>query len=64
MHLRREPLCRECWVHGRVTEATQVDHIVPLAEGGTNDPDNLQSLCHSCHSRKTAKAQAVARGRG
>ena len=22
-------------------------------DGGTNDPSNLQSLCHSCHSRKT-----------
>ncbi len=22
--------------------------------GGTDDPDNLQGMCHDCHSRKTA----------
>ena len=48
MHLRAHPLCAEC---GRV--ATDVDHIVPLARGGTGADDNLQSLCHGCHSRKT-----------
>ena len=29
--------------------ATLVHHIKPLAEGGTNDLDNLQSLCKPCH---------------
>jgi len=55
MVLNREPLCRECLKQGRLTPATEVDHIVPLASGGTNDLENLQPLCHSCHSRKTAK---------
>jgi 5-methylcytosine-specific restriction endonuclease McrA len=31
-----------------------VDHIVPLARGGTNDAMNLQTLCGRCHSTKTA----------
>jgi hypothetical protein len=26
-----------------------------LADGGTSDDDNLQSLCKSCHSRITAR---------
>ena len=30
-----------------------VDHIVPLADGGTNAGGNLQTLCWSCHSIKT-----------
>lgn len=30
-----------------------MDHIVPLAQGGTNDTSNLQTLCRSCHSKKT-----------
>ena len=52
--LHSEPLCRECKRQGRLTPATEVDHIVPLAAGGTNDFENVQSLCHECHSRKTA----------
>jgi len=29
------------------------DHIIPKAEGGTDEPDNLQTLCGSCHAIKT-----------
>ncbi len=32
-----------------------VDHLMPLALGGTNWPDNLQILCRSCNLRKSAK---------
>jgi 5-methylcytosine-specific restriction protein A len=39
-----------CW-----NEATEVDHIIPKSQGGTDELDNLQSLCKGCHSRKTAK---------
>lgn len=31
----------------------EIDHIIPVAEGGTNDPENLQTLCWSCNSGKT-----------
>lgn len=31
----------------------QIDHIVELADGGTDDVSNLQALCPSCHSVKT-----------
>lgn len=35
--------------------ATEVDHKVTIAAGGARLEDsNLQSLCKSCHSRKTA----------
>ena len=47
-------LCVKCAVAGRVAEATDVDHIKAKAHSGTDDPDNLQSLCSSCHKQKTA----------
>ena len=53
------PLCVVC---GRL--ATDVDHIVPRRLGGTDSLDNLQPLCHECHSRKTAGSDgALGRGR-
>jgi 5-methylcytosine-specific restriction protein A len=42
-----------CCVCGN--EATEVDHIIPKAQGGTDDPDNLQSICRRCHRQKTAR---------
>ena len=30
------------------------DHIKPFANGGTNDPENLQMLCIPCHKEKSA----------
>ena len=49
--------CRECSKRGIRTRATDVDHIVDH-KGDWDvfcDPSNLESLCHSCHSRKTAR---------
>ena len=33
------------------------DHIVPLDQGGSNDPDNLQTLCQECDRFKTRREQ-------
>lgn len=33
--------------------AKHVDHIQAREDGGSDEPENLQSLCVSCHSRKT-----------
>ena len=38
--------CTQCGA----TSDLEVHHIVPRAEGGTNDPDNLVTLCANCHS--------------
>lgn len=29
--------------------ATEVDHIIPLAHGGTDEDTNLRSVCTNCH---------------
>jgi len=53
--LKAHPLCEECKRNGKVTPATDVDHIVPH-KGNKNifwDENNLQALCHACHARKT-----------
>lgn len=34
-------------------ERLEVDHIVPVARGGSWEPDNLWTLCKECHKRKT-----------
>ena len=49
--LRSSPVCV---VVGCDSRATAVDHIVPRRLGGGEDRANLQALCGSCHSRKTA----------
>lgn len=38
------------------------DHIVPLAEGGSDDDENLQTICQACDKVKT-QAESM-RGRG
>ena len=38
--------------HCGTTEHITVDHIIPLARGGTNDLENLQLLCKFCNGRK------------
>lgn len=49
---RDSGLCQDrewgCEVH-----AVEVHHIVPIELGGTNEDDNLVSLCAPCHQRRT-----------
>ena len=40
--------CRSC----RRKDNLTVDHIVQLSQGGTNNLENLQTLCKYCHEKK------------
>lgn len=40
----------------------QIDHIIPVAGGGTNDLSNLQTLCRTCNIKKGAKMPVAANG--
>jgi len=52
--VNRNPLCVICESEGRTVPVDVVDHIKPIKQGGSEyGLNNLQSLCHSCHNRKT-----------
>lgn len=44
--------CRHC---GQVFDSKDLecDHIINTAQGGTDDLQNLQTLCKPCHQTKT-----------
>jgi len=62
-HLMESPLCVECEKEGRLITANVVDHIIPRRKRPDLELDqsNLQSLCDSCHNRKSGRSK---RGRG
>lgn len=39
----------------------QLDHVVPLSEGGGNERGNVQALCVACHTDKTVTATRTRR---
>ena len=44
-YVKKHPFCELCFQKGVLVPVEEVHHILPLAEGGTNDRDNLISLC-------------------
>lgn len=56
-YLAEHPLCVECKKAGKLTPANTIDHIKPHKGDKALfwDESNWQSLCHRCHSVKTAK---------
>lgn len=50
--LRRDRrTCRLCESRAGV----EVDHIIPVALGGTGDLENLRTLCRACHLAETIR---------
>ena len=60
MNTRRRIMQRDgfaCACCGAIRMDHEVDHRIPLEQGGSNDDDNLQLLCGGpgrCHAAKTA----------
>ena len=54
-YVQLHPFCELCLEQGIATRVEHVHHKLPIEEGGSNDFDNLQSLCKSCHSKLHAK---------
>ena len=55
MHLRRNPLCYDCKAKGIIKEGQEVHHIIDHKGNRALffDPNNLMTLCKSCHSKRT-----------
>lgn len=54
--LSAHPMCAHCLAlnPARFTPATDVDHVIALANDGPDDESNFQSLCAEHHRQKTA----------
>lgn len=69
MATRRRILLRDgytCQCCGIVRSDHEIDHVVPLEQGGSNNDDNLQALCggpDGCHARKSAGEAKARAGR-
>ncbi|MCD8290839.1 MAG: HNH endonuclease [Prevotella sp.] len=54
-YINAHPLCEMCMDEGRYVAAEEVHHKIPLKDGGTNEAENLQSLCRKHHAQVHAQ---------
>ena len=45
--------CRQCGVSSGSGAVLEIDHIIPITKGGTNDRTNIKTLCQSCNLGKS-----------
>jgi len=62
--LDEEPFCRECLKQGKRVASDVVDHIWPLAWGGSDERRNKQGLCDPCHEEKSEREREEDRRSG
>ena len=51
--LRANGNCAQCALKITPGKRWDIDHVIPLALGGSNEASNLQILCQPCHTQKT-----------
>ena len=62
--IQKNPVCAQCKRDGTIKGAQCVDHIKPISQFGmgvATDINNLQSLCNSCHAKKSSREGAEKR---
>jgi len=56
--LKEKPCCAVCGA----TDNLELDHIIAVSFGGSDDMDNFQLLCHKCHRDKTRQEWKMKKG--
>ena len=59
---RQDNTCVYCG-YRRIASSLDIDHIIPVARGGSNDPSNLQVICRPCNQRKGVQTDQEFRAR-
>jgi len=61
-YAKRMVAAKQQWLCGNCKKVLQaafeVDHIIALSRGGTNQESNLVALCRDCHGEKTFRERA------
>jgi hypothetical protein len=52
-----------CWWCKKPIDKWHIDHVIPIARGGTNTPGNLCLSCPSCNQSKSARTPGEWAGR-
>ena len=55
LFLAHKGRCASCTLPIPPGKGWDIDHIIPLALGGSDTTDNMQILCRPCHGTKTTK---------
>ncbi|MEZ4658468.1 MAG: HNH endonuclease signature motif containing protein [Caldilineaceae bacterium] len=57
---RAQNCCEYCWSQEDYSpDSFSVEHITPIAKGGTNEENNLASACQGCNNRKFTSTDAL-----
>lgn len=58
-YLAANPYCHDCQAAGRRTTATEIHHVMRLADRPDLqfEADNLLPLCKTCHQRRTRRGE-------